>query len=302
MNRHPLFSFRRRAVTMLRGAEARGRAAGEKGGGRGSMEARELETFLVELVQRAGEMLVRRWSDHHQIRTKVSYRDLVTEVDQEVETFLVNSIRRRFPAHAILAEESQSDGRGSMAAAGDAASWRWIIDPLDGTTNYAHGLPFFCVSVAIEHEGAVVLGAVFDPVREELFVARRGQGAWLNGRRLSVSATKEIGDSLLITGFPYTQEGALRNLRLLGKVLPCAQAVRRLGSAALDLCYVAAGRADGFWEPDLKPWDVAAGTLMVQEAGGLVTDFSGGPFHLTAGELLATNGHIHRALVSLLAG
>jgi myo-inositol-1(or 4)-monophosphatase len=266
------------------------------------MEARELEVFLGELVRRAGEILLRRWSDRHQIRTKVSYRDLVTEVDQQVETFLLDSIRRRFPGHAILAEESQSDGCGSMAAGSDAGSWRWIIDPLDGTTNYVHGFPFFCVSVALEHEGAVALGAVFDPVRHELFVAKRGQGAWLNGRRLSVSGTKEIGESLLITGFPYTQESALRNLCLFSKVLPCAQAVRRLGSAALDLCYVAAGRADGFWEPDLKPWDVAAGALMVEEAGGLVTDFSGRPFHLTAGELLATNGHIHRALISLLAG
>jgi myo-inositol-1(or 4)-monophosphatase len=220
-------------------------------------------------------------------------RDLVTAVDRAAEALIVEQLRAAFPEHAIHAEEGTGGEQG-------AADHCWFVDPLDGTTNYAHGYPFFAVSVAYAEQGTVRVGVVYDPLREELFTAAEGAGAYLNGQRLRVSATTRLQRSLLISGFPYDRADMPRALRLWTALLPLAQGLRRDGAAALDLCYVAAGRADGFWERHLQPWDLAAGALIVREAGGQVTDFRGAALDLQGGEVVATNGRIHAELVAAL--
>jgi myo-inositol-1(or 4)-monophosphatase len=216
--------------------------------------------------------------------------DLVTEADRLAERQFRQLIATRFPAHAVLGEE--------QAGASTAVSrWRWIIDPLDGTTNFAHGLALFSVSIGLEIDGRMDVAVVYDPMAKELFTAERGEGARLNGRPVRVSSESALGDSLLCTGFPYTvREDRGRQVAVFEAFLDRARAVRRLGSAALDLCYVAAGRLEGFWEQQLHAWDIAAGTLIVEEAGGRVTDYRGGPVDLTRGEIIASNGHLHAAL------
>ncbi|KPJ53688.1 histidinol phosphate phosphatase [candidate division TA06 bacterium DG_24] len=220
--------------------------------------------------------------------------DLVTEYDRAAEEAIVNVIRARHPDHAIVAEEGHgAEGR---------SPWRWFVDPLDGTTNYAHGYPCFSVSIAAEHAGQTVLGVVHDPLHKEAFTAVRGEGALLNGNPIRVSRTDELSESLLATGFPYdVRVHKDNNLNHFGSFVVRAQAVRRDGSAALDLCYVAAGRFDGFWELKLAPWDVAAGTLIVLEAGGRITDFSGESEEIDGREIVASNGLIHDAMLSVLA-
>jgi myo-inositol-1(or 4)-monophosphatase len=219
--------------------------------------------------------------------------DLVTEVDRACEDAILETIRARFPDHDIVTEETPLERRGSPFV--------WYIDPLDGTTNFAHGYPFFCSSVALARDGVVIAGAVYDPLKEELFTGERGAGAHLNGKRLRVSSAESLLDSLLLTGFPYDLrddvEGHLRSFtRLMGH----ARAIRRDGAAALDLSYVAAGRADGFWEGRLNAWDFAAGLLFVEEAGGRVTRFDGRPVPLVADEVAATNGRIHDLLLGVV--
>lgn len=222
--------------------------------------------------------------------------DLVTEVDLECERMCRAVIAERFPDHDVLAEELSS-GPGERAS----SRYRWVFDPLDGTTNYAHGLPIFCASLALEIDGRAEVGAIYDPTRRELFTGERGIGAFLNGARLRASGTTTLLDALLVTGFPYDvhkQTGDL--VALFGVFLGTARAVRRLGSAALDLCYVAAGRFDAFWEQHLKPWDVSAGGLIVAEAGGRITGMDGSPFDPAAGHLIASNGHIHEEMLSVI--
>jgi len=221
--------------------------------------------------------------------------DLVTEADLAVEQDIRDRLARHFPMHTVLGEE------GAQSAPTSTSPFRWIVDPIDGTTNFAHGLPLFCVSIALEIEGRVDVGVVYVPMLDELFTAERGMGARLNGRRLTVTTEAALIDSLLVTGFPpqaADQRG--EQLAVFGEFLSRARAVRRLGSAALDLAFVAAGRFDGFWEHSLHAWDVAAGALLVQEAGGQVTDFSGGAFDNFGGQLLASNGVIHGTLVEVL--
>src|SRR5690606_36027733 len=187
--------------------------------------------------------------------------------------------------------------------AGTGSRYRWVFDPLDGTTNYAHGLPIFCSSLALEIDGVASVGAVFDPNRQELFTAERGVGAWLNGEPLSVTTTRSLIESLLVTGFPYTvQQAPQRFLDVFGAFLTRARAVRRLGSAAIDLCYVAAGRMDGFWEESLQPWDTLAGALIVEEAGGRVTGIDGAPWAAGNGHILASNGRIHDEMLQIMMG
>lgn len=249
----------------------------------------------VEIVLRAGDIQLSRRESGFRVDKKGAI-DLVTEVDFECERMCRAVVAERFPGHDVLAEELSS-GPGERAR----TSHRWVFDPLDGTTNYAHGLPIFCASLALEIEGVAQVAAIFDPTRHELFTAERGVGAFLNGTRLQVSGAATLIDSLLVTGFPYDvhrQTGDL--VALFGAFLGRARAVRRLGSAALDLCYVAAGRFEGFWEQHLQPWDVAAGALVVAEAGGRVTGMDGSPFDPGAGHLVASNGHVHDEMLGLI--
>jgi myo-inositol-1(or 4)-monophosphatase len=251
-----------------------------------------MRNFAISLATEAGKIL----RDNFGRNIIVSHKgqiDLVTEIDLLSEKFIKEQILSHYPRHQILAEE------GGLTA--DKSEYLWIIDPLDGTTNYAHGYPVFAVSIALEYAGEVVLGVVYDPMREELFVAEKGAGATLNNRAIHVTTRQQVSDSLLVTGFPYDiKKSALNNLNYFSQFCLTARAVRRDGSAALDLCYTAAGRFDGFWEMKLGPWDAAAGVLLVQEAGGCVSQFDGSEFNLRAPELLASNGLIHQEMLQLM--
>lgn len=252
----------------------------------------------IEAVVSAGRIHMSAFGTGVRVRHKGPI-DLVTEVDLAAEHAFRELIESRFPDHEVLAEEQGYGGERRPA------THLWIFDPLDGTTNFAHGLPIFCASLALSIEGRLEVAAVFDPARQELFTAERGGGARLNGRRLAVSQSARLIDSLLVTGFPYDvhEEGKHEEaVGLFGAFLSKARAVRRLGSAALDLCYVAAGRLDGFWEERLRPWDLAAGVLLVQEAGGKVTGMDGGSFDLAAGHLVASNGLLHEPMLETIAG
>jgi myo-inositol-1(or 4)-monophosphatase len=250
----------------------------------------------VEAVIRAGDVQMARFGGDLRVDKKGAI-DLVTEIDLEVERAFRAMIAGRFPDHAVLGEEFESEGERETIA-----RHCWVIDPIDGTTNYAHGLPIFCASLALEIDGEPCVGAVYDPTRRELFTAERGAGAWLNGAPLRVSSASTLIDALLVTGFHYNvQRDPDELIGLFAEFVTRAQAVRRLGSAALDLCYVAAGRFDGFWEQKLQPWDVAAGALIVEEAGGRVSTTMGAPFHSRAGSVLATNGLVHAQMLDTIA-
>lgn len=245
----------------------------------------------VEIVLRAGDIQLDRRESGFSINKK-GVIDLVTEVDVECERMCRAVIAARFPDHDILAEELSTDPQQPSRA-----RCRWVFDPLDGTTNYAHGLPIFCASLSLEIDGAAEVAAIYDPTRRELFTAERGRGAFLNGSPVRVSSSGALIDALLVTGFPYdVQQRTGEMLALFGGFLETARAVRRLGSAALDLCYVACGRFDGFWEEYLRPWDVSAGALIVAEAGGRVTGMDGSPFDSRAAHLIASNGRVHEAM------
>lgn len=220
--------------------------------------------------------------------------DLVTEVDKRSEAAIVSLLSSRFPEHRIVAEEGSGEPEG-------ASPYRWFVDPLDGTTNYAHGFPYFAVSIALAAAHELIVGVVYDAVHDELFHATRGGGAFLNGMPIRVSVTDEMIRSLISTGFPYRQELRPRALAHWAAFTEGSQAVRRNGAAALDLCNVAAGRFDGFYEAHLGPWDCAAGALIVAEAGGSLSDYTGGTFSPLTGELVASNGRIHDAMVATLA-
>jgi myo-inositol-1(or 4)-monophosphatase len=248
----------------------------------------------IEAVVKAGQIQTEHARKAFHVGKK-GLIDLVTEVDVVVESGFRNMIAGRFPDHAVLGEEM------GMSPDDSQARCRWLFDPIDGTTNYAHGLPIYCASAALEVDGRIQVGAVFDPTREELFTAERGRGAFLNGTPLRVSQASALVDSLLVTGFPYDVQTRTDDIvGLFGRFLGRARAVRRLGSAALDLCYVAAGRMDGFWEQDLKPWDVAAGILLVEEAGGRVSGFSGAPFSPYGANIVASNGHLHQQMLDVI--
>jgi myo-inositol-1(or 4)-monophosphatase len=247
----------------------------------------------VEAVVRAGEIQMERFGRDIRIEKKGTI-DLVTEVDLAVERMFRALVAERFADHHVLAEELDA---GVSIPAGPC----WVFDPLDGTTNYAHGLPIFCSSLALEIDGVAEVAAIFDPNRQELFTAERGGGAFLNGRPMHVSGTSTLVDAMLVTGFPYDIHSRVDEMvGLFGQFLGVARAVRRLGSAAIDLCYVAAGRMDGFWELSLKAWDTSAGALIVGEAGGRVTTLDGSPFTSHAGEVVATNGLIHEQMLDII--
>lgn len=245
--------------------------------------AREAGQYLKEHVGRARAVETKKGEE----------RNLVSEIDKGSEARIISLIKSRFPGHDVLAEES--------GGASTSGTYRWIIDPLDGTTNFLHGVPIFCVSIGVEHNGEIVAGVVYDPNLDELYTAERGSGAFLNGQRLTVSSTSEMIRSLLVTGFPYDiARNPQHAVEHFNNFLMAARGIRRLGSAALDLCYVAAGRFDGFWEVHLQPWDMAAGKLLVEEAGGRTTDFTGAPARIHGKQIVASNGEIHGAMLEVL--
>lgn len=249
--------------------------------------------FAIELAHRAGTLLRARQEQERSVQSK-GFADVVTDADQASEALIVAAIRERYPEHAILAEES--------GATAGVAEFQWLIDPLDGTLNYLHGMPIYCVSLALLRHGEPQIGVVYDPSRGELFAGERGGGARCNGRLLRVSGTARLAEALLTTGFPYDRTAQPdNNLREHSHLLLRCQDVRRPGSAALDLCYVAAGRTDAHWELGLSPWDVAAGVLLVQEAGGVVTDWDDQPWRPDARRNVASNGRIHAELLRELA-
>ena len=252
--------------------------------------------FAIQTARAAGGLLAERFGRKIEITNK-SEIDLVTESDLASESLIIDRIKTYYPAHSILAEES---GASNPQDRDSQSDWRWVIDPLDGTTNYAHGYPCFCVSIALEHNGKLQIGVVYDPVRDEMFAAERGQGASLNGRRISVSQTASLGRALLCTGFPYDVRQRNEFARHFASFIMHAQGVRRDGAAALDLAYVAAGRFDGFWEEGLKPWDVAAGALIIEEAGGRLSNYLGEPLDIFTPPVVASNGLIHEAMMQVL--
>ena len=253
----------------------------------------KLEQVALRAARAAGRIHLQRLS-RIRVTRKTNAIDLVTEADHESERAVIRTLSRAFPEHAILAEESGANAQQS--------EHRWIIDPLDGTTNFAHGFPQFCVSIAYERRGRVELAVVFDALKRELFVAARGRGARLNARPIHVSATPSLDGALLATGFPYDRRER-RNFYFTfwEAFMMRTQGVRRTGSAALDLCYVACGRVDAFWEFGLRPWDVAAGALIVVEAGGRVTNMDGPALDFEARKILASNGRLHRAMRETIA-
>ncbi len=257
------------------------------------MDIDQIRRTAIAAAYAGGSLLHSRFGKLSSINKKGAI-DLVTEADIGAEKAVIETIRSRYPDHTILAEESGLQ-QGNTEA-------RWIIDPLDGTTNYAHNVPNFSVSVAFARGDDVLVGVVLNPVSGELFTAVEGKGAERNGRPIHVSGTAAVSESLLVTGFPYNFKEIFDVLMArFSACLRAAQGVRRFGSAALDLCSLACGRFDGFWEQNLKPWDTAAGIRIAAEAGAQVTDFSGSPFSIDQPEILATNGRIHQEMLLLLA-
>lgn len=253
---------------------------------------KEFKKVALQAALKAGDILKR---NRGRVK-KVNYKgkiNIVTEIDLLSERTIITIIKKNFPDHSILTEESEEQKADSI--------YKWIIDPLDGTTNYAHDFPSYCISIALEKEASIILGVVYNPLLDELFTTEMGKGAFLNRKRIHVSSTRDLSKSFLATGFPYDiRESKITNLDHFANFATRSLAIRRAGSAALDLCYLAMGRFDGFWELKLSPWDTAAGTLLVQEAGGKVTDFEGKRYSIYSKHLLATNGKIHQQMIEVL--
>jgi myo-inositol-1(or 4)-monophosphatase len=248
-----------------------------------------LLSTMESISREAGSLLM----EHFRRHVKIEYKgdvDLVTVADRQSEALILERIRRHFPTHDVMGEEGTRIETGS--------DYKWYVDPLDGTTNFAHGYPVFCVSLAVEYRGKRIAGVIYDPTRDELFAAEKGSGARLSGVPIRVSSTARLAECLIGTGFPSHKRHQNPNIYFYHQITLRSHGVRRAGSAALDLCNVASGRYDGFWEFNLNPWDTAAGVLMVEEAGGRVTDFAGGPFQIASRETLASNGIVHDALLA----
>ena len=250
-------------------------------------------TVAQEAAHQAGALLRFNWLKPKTIEVKTDIVDLVTNVDKAADALITDILHARFPTHKVIAEES--------AVSGQERPYRWYIDPLDGTTNFAHTFPHFAVSIALAHESHMIVGVVYDPLRDETFCASRGNGATLNGSPIHVSHAPTLEQALVLTGFPYDRRQRSEfYLRFYQAFMMRTQGVRRSGSAALDLCYVACGRADAFWEWRLHPWDTAAGSLIVEEAGGRMSNFAGGRFEVTEEQTLASNGLLHGEMVEVL--
>lgn len=267
--------------------------------------SKSFTAVAVNTASKAGEWIKSRLGLIQKVNEKSSSSDLVTEVDKGAETLIRNLIKTHFPTHAILGEEGVEAGAAASTEALQEMSeeeFLWIIDPIDGTTNFVHGFPFFCVSIALARRGEVIVGVVYDPIRDEMFVAEKGKGAYVKGQTMHVSKEKELSQALVATGFPIDREKTLPiNMAGLNALVPKVRNIRSGGAAALHLAYVAAGRLSGFWELGLNSWDVAAGSLLVQESGGTITDTQGKPFSLAVRNVLATNGRIQESMLSELA-
>lgn len=258
------------------------------------MNLEECRIFAEKLARDAGPILMGSFRSSNMSVSMKSVSDLVTNADRESEEYLVNRIRSRYPDHTIVAEEgSRIEG---------PKEYIWFLDPLDGTNNFAHGIPVFSLSLGLysRKTGKVMVGVVYDPVHHELFSAARGTGAFLNSREITVSSTVTLETSILATGFPYDKKSNDNNIREFSRLVPLTRGIRRMGSAAIDLCYVATGRFDGYWESQIKAWDVAAGSLIVEEAGGRVSTYNGGGFQPEFPQILASNGRIHESLIDIL--
>lgn len=252
----------------------------------------EIKGFIQHTILNAGKILMEYFHNVHRIERK-NGGGLVTEADKRSEDFVISAILREFPDHSILAEESGTHGVDQ--------AHKWIIDPLDGTTNFANDIPWFCISIAYEHEGNIAIGAIYNPVMDELFLAEQTKGAYLNDKVIKTSKRTNLSDSLLATGFYYYKGPELDNaIQRFRKMKHHVLGIRRIGSASLDLAYTAAGRFDGYWEQGLSPWDIAAGVLIVKEAGGIISDFKGKECTIYDKEIMASNGLIHQRMVEVL--
>jgi len=250
-----------------------------------------LHNTLIAAAEAGAKEIVRFFNGAFTISNKAGINNLVTEADHAAEKAVIAVIKSAFPTHSILGEES--------GASDNESNYKWIIDPIDGTVNFAHGIPLCCVSIGLELDGEIIMGVVYNALMNEMFVAEKGKGATLNGKAIKVSEQSKLAESCLVTGFPYSYLDAPNGpLQIFDRLIRRGIPVRRLGSAAIDLCWVAAGRFDGFYEHKLEAWDSAAGFLMVQEAGGSVTDFTGNPYSVYQPRILATNGHIHQQLLA----
>ncbi len=255
--------------------------------------SQELKKILLETIQLGGAVIRSNFHADYKVYSKATVNDLVTEIDKKAESVIIANIHKYYPDHQILSEEI-----GTMES---SSEYKWIIDPIDGTVNFVHGIPICCVSIGVEKDGEVILGAVYNPMLEELFMAEKGQGATLNDRPIKVSAKDEIESSCLVTGFPYRWADVEHDpVQVFETFIRQGLPVRRLGSAAIDLCWVACGRFDGFWEYNLNPWDIAAGYLIIEEAGGQVTNFKGEPYSVYDKQTLATNSKIHEQMIQLI--
>ena len=248
---------------------------------------------VIYIAREAGEVLRSGFGKNFSIEYKTNVANLVTEYDKKSEKIIIDFIKKEFPAHSVLAEESGMHD--------SASEYLWVIDPLDGTTNFAHGLPIFSVSIGVQKNGEMICGVVYDVMRDAMYSAEKGSGAHCNGRKLSVSTNDDLHKSVLVTGFPYNvHENPDFAYERFTAFLRVARAVRRLGSAAIDMCYVAEGVFDGFWEVSLNAWDMAAGMIIVEEAGGVITDFSGNPTDIFGKQILTSNGNVHKAMIDTL--
>ncbi|OBZ10952.1 inositol monophosphatase family protein [Bacillus sp. FJAT-26390] len=259
----------------------------------------------INCASKAGEWIKMKLGNHASLDIKYSSHDLVTEVDKGSERLIKNLILTHFPRHSFLGEEGVEPGPEASTRALENirdAEYLWIVDPIDGTTNFVHGFPYFCVSIALAHNGEVIVGVVYDPMKDEMFVAEKGKGAYVHGKRMQVSSDNTLRDSLIATGFPADHHYALPlNLKGIQAIAPQVRNLRMAGSAALHMAYVASGRLSGFWEIGLNSWDLAAGSLLVQESGGVVSSTTGEPYDLGVRNVVASNGHIQEELIAALA-
>ncbi len=248
---------------------------------------------VIQISKEAGEIIREGFGKNFSVEYKTNLSNFVTEIDKKSEAAIINFIKKEFPNHAVLAEESGEHKTSS--------EYLWVIDPLDGTSNFAHGLPIFSVSIGVQKNGETIYGVVYDVMRDEIYSSEKGSGSFCNGQRLQVSSNDNLRKSMLVTGFPYDiADNPDYAIERFAAFLKASSAVRRLGSAAIDMCYVAAGVFDGFWEVHLNPWDMAAGKLLVEEAGGIVTDFNGTPMNIFNKQILASNGKVHTEMLRVL--